>query len=65
MLLALPTDAQWDADWGFSKAGGLPPMPVELQSYALNRSVVAYFVGNNTGLASPAELSAETTPGIL
>ena len=35
------------------------------QSYLLNRSVVGYFVANNTGLASPSELAAEVKLGIV
>ena len=32
-----------------------------MRSYFLNRSVVGYFVANNTGLASPQEVAAEST----
>lgn len=55
----------WSAGWGFAAHGGVPPLPPNLQSFALNRSVVGYFVANNTGLASPEEASAEVTLGIV
>ena len=51
--------------WGFAAAGGVPPQPLKLQSYLLNRSVVGYFVANNTGLASPLELAAEVKLGVV
>ena len=43
----------------------MPPQPANLQSYQLNRSVVGYFVANNTGLASAEELAAEVKLGIV
>ena len=55
----------WSAGWGFASHGGVPPQPANLQSYQLNRSVVGYFVANNTGLASAEELAAEVKLGIV
>jgi len=56
----------WRAGWGFTAHGGLPPMPPNFQSrYLMNQSVVGYFVANNSGLASPVELSAEAKLGIM
>ena len=55
----------WGAGWGFAAAGGVPPQPAGMQSYLLNKSVVGYFVANNTGLASAAELAAEVKLGIV
>ena len=55
----------WYVGWWAAGRGGVPPMPTSLQSYAINRSVAAYFVSNNSGLASPAELQLETQLGIV
>ena len=51
----------WSAGWGFASHGGVPPQPANLQSYQLNRSVVGYFVANNTGLASAEESPDKAT----
>ena len=55
----------WSAGWWATAAGGLPAQPSNLQSYFLNRSVVGYFVANNTGLASAEELTADTKLGVV
>jgi hypothetical protein len=40
-------------------------MPNAMRSYLTNRSVVAYFVGNDTAANSPAEMAAEAQLGIV
>ena len=52
----------WNAGWGFKS---LPAMPTNMASYLFNKSVVGYFVANNTGLSNPEELQAETRLGVV
>ena len=44
--------------WGFNSHGGFPSNP--WHSWQMNRSTTAYFVGNASGMDSPAELALET-----
>ena len=68
-LLAINTklaSSQWHAGWGFQSHRGLPAMPSRMQSrYLINQSIVGYFVANNSGLASVAELVAESKLGVV
>lgn len=41
----------------------LPPLPKRMQSYQMNLSTVTYFIGNASGMDSPAELKAEARFG--
>ena len=41
----------------------LPPLPKRMQSYQMNLSTVTYFIGNASGMDSPAELEAEARFG--
>ena len=41
----------------------LPPLPKHMQSYQMNRSTVAYFIGNASGMDSSVELRSETRFG--
>lgn len=63
--LAAHAGGPWGAGWGFASHGGVPAQPRTMQSFWLNRSVVGYFVANNTGLASAEELAAEVKLGIV
>eukprot|EP00966_Prymnesium_polylepis_P305862 7068021-Prymnesium_polylepis.1 len=56
--------------WGFRAhgAGGLGYPPIALDgypTYSMQRSTVAYFLGNDTGLNSPKELAAQAKFGIV
>ena len=49
---------------GFEKAGGFPAMPKSMQTYDMQLSTGAYFVGNDTGLNNAAENQAEAKLGV-
>ena len=49
--------------WGFEKYGGFPPNP--WHSWQMNLSTTAYFVGNASGMDSPAELAGEVKLGYV
>lgn len=63
-LLVAVSRGPWEAGWGFS-ATGLPEIPPAMRGWALNKSVVGYFVANNTGVGSEAENAAENRLGIV
>ena len=64
-ITATASSRPWTAGWGFAATGGIPPQPPHMRSYAINRTVLATFVANNTGLANGAELAAEVKSGVV
>ena len=73
LLVLLPVlaaaDPGWPVGWGFAKGGGFPPLPAGWAAAGyggtLRDASVGFFLGNATGLDSPAELRAEVRFGVV
>eukprot|EP00035_Acanthoeca_spectabilis_P000868 m.76005 g.76005 ORF g.76005 m.76005 type:complete len:480 (-) comp10476_c1_seq1:158-1597(-) len=63
VAMAMAISGNDHVGWGFEKHGGFPVNP--WHSWAMNLSTTAYFVGNASGMDSPAELQGEIKLGYV